>query len=67
MRNSRNCEDENELESKFDRVMLDSGRQSTACRMSFAPDYEVDDTEMPKLCDSQDQSIESYGKKIVNR
>ena len=56
----------NELESKFDRLMLDSGSQSTACRPSFAPDYEVDDTEKAKLCDILEHQIESYGKKIMD-
>ena len=58
--------DENERATKFDRIMLDSGSQSTACTPSFAPDYEVDDTEKPKLRDIQDQPIKSYSKKIVD-
>ena len=66
VRSSRNCEDVIELESKLEHLMLDSGSQSTACRPSFAPDYEVDDTEKAKLCDIQDQQIESYGKKILD-
>ena len=57
---------ETERASKFDRIMLDSGSQSTACTPSFAPDYGVDDTEKAKLRDIQDQPIESYVKKIVD-
>ena len=56
---------ETERASKFDRIMLDSGSQSTACTPNFA-DYDVEDTEKAKLRDIQDQPIESCGKNFFD-
>ena len=43
--------EENKRVTKCDRIMLESGGLSTACTPSFAPEYEVDDTEKAKLRD----------------
>ena len=52
--------------SKIQELMIDSGSQSTACSLAFAPDYAIDDSEKARLWDIQDQAIQAHGKKIVD-
>ncbi len=47
-------------------LMIDSGSQSTACRPDFAPQYTMDDSEVARLWDIQDNEIPDYGKKLVD-
>ena len=47
-------------------LMLDSGSQSNACRRSFAPEYDIDDSDKVRLWDIQDSNIRSHGRKIVD-
>ena len=47
-------------------LMIDSGSQSTACRPDFAPEYGIDDSEVARLRDIQDNLIPAYGKKVVD-
>ena len=46
-------------------LMIDSGSQSTAVSRDFAPEYEVDDSEIPVLWDISEQPIKAYGRKLV--
>jgi hypothetical protein len=46
-------------------LMIDSGSQSTAVRPGFAPEYEIDDSEIPLLWDIREKQIKAYGRKIV--
>ena len=53
-------------EGELQDIMVDSGSQSTACRLDFAPQYAVDDSEASRLWDIQNGPIASYGRKIVD-
>ena len=46
-------------------LMIDSGSQSTAVNQDFAPEYEIDDSEIPVLWDISGQPIKAYGRKLV--
>ena len=58
--------EEPEEQGEIEELLIDSGSQSTACMVSFAPEYGVDDTEKVKLWDIQNNKIGSYGKKVVD-
>ena len=47
-------------------LMLDSGSQSTAVNRTFAPTYEIDESDKPVLLDIQGNDIASYGRKLVD-
>lgn len=55
-----------ESDESIEELMIDSGSQSTACRVDFAPEYGIDDTDKARLWDIQDCEIPAYGKKLVD-